>query len=207
MKYLLALFVTMICYAKDPVKHLEKAQSARKDMSTSMEAVFDDFALLQDVNLRQSKSGRLYSEISIPFIWPVHAKSIKKITFYAPNSITFELKKSCDVLNPHKGIVISVHDKVIVVKHIIEGGTCYISILKNIDNIRVKEGDIIPSGAILGKSEVVVFELKQLDIQIRPSLDMLFPPLDPKLIRVVKRFNDNKPESVEVLNPNAAKKH
>lgn len=164
------------------------------NVNHEIEDMFDDFALLKDASLKNDNhANKLQNQVkSPPFIWPVEKASIKKIVLYARNYLTFELNKNSKVFSPHTGIIISVHDKAIVIKHIVEGGTCYISILKNINNITVKEGDIIKAGHVLGESDILIFELKQMDVKIRPSFDMLFPPLDFQLIRVVQIINKPK---------------
>jgi len=125
-----------------------------------------------------------------PLEWPVDVKLIKQVIMVAPNIAKIDMKVVSNVFCAHTGLVLfaNPNTKTLIIKHIVEGGVCYISALKNVDELRANVGDIIKGGVIVGKSKSVMFEVRQLNVQIPPSIDMLLPPINPTLLKVVKKI-------------------
>lgn len=125
-----------------------------------------------------------------PLEWPVDVKLIKQVVMVSPNVAKIDMKLVSNVFCVHTGLVLfaNPNTKTLIVKHIVEGGVCYISVLKNVDELHANVGDIIKAGVVVGKSKSVILEVRQLNVQIPPSVDMLLPPINPSLLKVVRKI-------------------
>lgn len=151
---------------------------------------FLEIALLRE----STQATSLKSVITkAPFEWPVQINFIKQVLFFETNKVKIELKKITSIGAIHKGMVIAVNagEKYIWIQHVIEGGTCYISIFENVENIKLKLGDVIQKGDKIGDSSSVTMHIIQphctKKTDIKPSIQLLFSVLPPNLIKIVKQ--------------------
>ncbi len=160
----------------------------KKVMVEEVEDMFDEFALLKGDH---SSCANIRNEVhKPPFIWPVDLKIVKHVIMEASNRAKIELRACSNVVCAHVGVVLSINakEKSITIKHVVEGGTCYFTTIKNVDYITVPVGELIKAGTILGQSKAIVFEIKQMNVSIPPCMDMLLPPLNPSLVRVISKI-------------------
>lgn len=158
-----------------------------KTINKEVEEIFDDFSLLKNTNSNAQKTW-LRNVKKAPFIWPVCEKNIKKITFYTKNQVRIDLVKRDDIITPHKGIIIGKGKNSIEIKHIVNGGICYVISIKNVEGICVNAGDIVADGAKIGESESIIMEIFQDDVSVLPNIGLLFPTLDAKRIEIAMKI-------------------
>jgi len=176
------LSLLCICaLANDKVKLEEK-----KAVISEVEEMFDEFALLKN---ESRKNAGIKNEVhKPPFSWPVDMKMARHVFMEAPNRVRIDLKAKANITSPHMGVIIAIKEKTITLKHVVEGGVCYFTIFTNVENITLPVGELIKSGTILGQSKSIIFEIRQMNVSIPPSMDMLLPAVNPALVRVISKI-------------------
>lgn len=156
---------------------------------SEVDEIFDEFALLKNEHHNRDILENAIHKII--FIWPIDLKLIKQVVLNKPNFIVIIPKSPTFVISPHTGIVIAVDEKTksVTTKHIVEGGICYNIILKNVEKCKVKVGEIIKKGQKIGEvTKSLTLEIWQVDISISPIAYALFPPVDGKIIKIVRKI-------------------
>jgi len=164
---------------------------------------FLEIALLREVPVHMQEVNAVAA--TVPFEWPVSINLIRQVLFFEPNKVQIDLKQKAEVKVVHKGMVIAVNpsEKYVWIQHVVEGGLCYISVLENVENLKLKLGDVVCSGDKIGISGFVPGKGFHIILQIikphcnsktdqKPNIQILFPALHANLVKIVRNINCSK---------------